>query len=82
VIPGVFSFPRTAKRERERDLKRNEGEADKSEQMHYARFPEGDQIRHVQYICMTPRKFADDEALEAKKWCFENNVGTTHWPHW
>lgn len=51
-------------------------------QMHYAKFPEGDQIRNVQYICMTPRQFADDEALAAKKWCFENYVGTTHWPHW
>ncbi|UQC89020.1 uncharacterized protein CLUP02_14548 [Colletotrichum lupini] len=53
-----------------------------SRTMHYARFPEGDQIRHVQYICMTPRKFATDEALAAKKYCFENWFGTTHWPHW
>lgn len=53
-----------------------------SRTMHYARFPEGDQIRHVQYVCMTPRKFATEEALEAKKYCFENFVGTTHWPHW
>ncbi|KAK7911855.1 hypothetical protein PG985_014336 [Apiospora marii] len=52
-----------------------------SRTMHYAKFPEGDQIRNVQYICMTPRQFADEEALAAKKWCFENYVGTTHWPH-
>lgn len=53
-----------------------------SRTMHYAKLPEGEQIRHVQYICMTPRQFADDEALEAKKFCFENYIGTTHWPHW
>ncbi|KAL2409300.1 hypothetical protein ABEF95_005882 [Exophiala dermatitidis] len=52
-----------------------------SRTMHYAKFPEGDQIRHVQYICMTPRRFATDEALETKKYCFENFLGTTHWPH-
>ncbi|KAH6693756.1 hypothetical protein F5X68DRAFT_128565 [Plectosphaerella plurivora] len=52
-----------------------------SRTMHYACLPEGEQIRHVQYICMTPRQFADDEALEAKKFCFENYLGTTHWPH-
>ncbi|CAG8129126.1 unnamed protein product [Penicillium salamii] len=52
-----------------------------SRTMHYACLPEGDQIRHVQYICMTPRRFATPEALELKKQCFENFVGTTHWPH-
>ena len=71
-----------------------------SRTMHYAKFPEGDQIRHAQYICkcqspvrgidlrltrmvvgMTPRRFATEEALEAKKFCFENYYGTTHWPH-
>jgi len=53
-----------------------------SRTMHYAKFPEGEQIRHVQYVCMTPRKFATPEALELKKYCFENWMGTTHWPHW
>ena len=38
-----------------------------SRTMHYAKFPEGDQIRHVQYICMTPRKFALDEALDYRE---------------
>lgn len=52
-----------------------------SRTMHYARLPEGEQIRHVQYICMTPRKFATEEALAAKKECYENYTGTTHWPH-
>ncbi|KAE8155176.1 hypothetical protein BDV25DRAFT_126097 [Aspergillus avenaceus] len=37
-----------------------------SRTMHYACLPEGDQIRH---------------ALELKKQCFENFMGTTHWPH-
>jgi ectoine hydroxylase-related dioxygenase (phytanoyl-CoA dioxygenase family) len=53
-----------------------------SRTMHYACLPEGNQIRHVQYICMTPRKFADEEALAAKAQCFETYMGTTHWPHW
>ncbi|KAH8900322.1 Clavaminate synthase-like protein [Thozetella sp. PMI_491] len=52
-----------------------------SRTMHYARFPEGDQIRHVQYICMTPSRFASADALATKKKCFENYIGTTHWPH-
>lgn len=52
-----------------------------SRTMHYAKFPEGDQIRNVQYICMTPRKFANEDALKAKKECFEKWQGTTHWPH-
>ena len=49
--------------------------------MHYAKFPEGNQIRHVQYICMTPRRFATEKDLELKKECFDNWLGTTHWPH-
>lgn len=53
-----------------------------SRTMHYACLPEGDQIRHVQYVCMTPRRFATEKALELKKYCFENYMGTTHWPHW
>ncbi|KAI6837313.1 hypothetical protein KC340_g4361 [Hortaea werneckii] len=52
-----------------------------SRTMHLGKFPEGDQIRHAKYICMTPRKFATEKALETKKYCFENFMGTTHWPH-
>ncbi|KAL6916439.1 hypothetical protein ACHAP8_007733 [Fusarium lateritium] len=52
-----------------------------SRTMHYAKFPEGDQIRHVQYVCMTPRKFATEEALKAKAYCYNTFTGTTHWPH-
>jgi ectoine hydroxylase-related dioxygenase (phytanoyl-CoA dioxygenase family) len=53
-----------------------------SRTMHYASLPEGEQIRHVQYICMTPRKFASEEQLELKTECFNKFIGTTHWPHW
>lgn len=53
-----------------------------SRTIHYAELPQGDQIRHVQYICMTPRRFATEEALQLKKQCFDNWLGTTHWPHW
>ncbi|KAL2793783.1 Clavaminate synthase-like protein [Aspergillus keveii] len=52
-----------------------------SRTMHYACLPEGDQIRHAQYICMTPRRFATPEALDLRKRCFEEYRGTTHWPH-
>ncbi|KAL4892485.1 Clavaminate synthase-like protein [Aspergillus ambiguus] len=52
-----------------------------SRTMHYAKFPEGNNFRHVQYICMTPRRFATEEALKLKKQCFESWTGTTHWPH-
>ena len=53
-----------------------------SRTMHYARLPEGNQIRHVQYICMTPRRFATEESLKLKAECFNKWIGTTHWPHW
>ena len=53
-----------------------------SRTMHYAKLPEGNQIRHVQYICMTPKRFASEADLNLKKECFNNWVGTTHWPHW
>lgn len=52
-----------------------------SRTMHYACLPEGDQIRHVQYICMTPRKFATQETLDLRKRFFDEYKGTTHWPH-
>lgn len=52
-----------------------------SRTMHYARLPEGDQVRHAQYICMTPRRFASQEALDLRKKCFDDYRGTTHWPH-
>lgn len=53
-----------------------------SRTIHYAKLPEGNQIRHVQYICMTPRRFAEESDLKLKKECFDNWLGTTHWPHW
>ncbi|KAK0102119.1 hypothetical protein ONS96_006083 [Cadophora gregata f. sp. sojae] len=52
-----------------------------SRTMHYACLPEGDQIRHVQYICMTPKRFATEDQLKLKQDCFIKMIGTTHWPH-
>ncbi|EAT76527.2 hypothetical protein SNOG_16155 [Parastagonospora nodorum SN15] len=52
-----------------------------SRTMHYAEHPQGDLIRHVQYICMTPRKFAKKEDIELKAKLFNDFQGTTHWPH-
>lgn len=49
--------------------------------MHYAAFPQGERIRHVQYICMTPAKFAKQEDRELKAKMFDTWQGTTHWPH-
>lgn len=50
-------------------------------QMHYAKFPTGNQIRHADYICMTPAKFAKAEDLKLKAEIFRQWAGTTHWPH-
>ncbi|GIZ45512.1 hypothetical protein CKM354_000867500 [Cercospora kikuchii] len=52
-----------------------------SRTMHYACFPEGDRIRHVQYICQTPARFAEPEVLKKKAELFKTWQGTTHWPH-
>lgn len=52
-----------------------------SRTMHYACFPQGDRIRHVQYVCMTPAKFAKKEDLALKAELFNTWQGTTHWPH-
>ncbi|KAK8159714.1 hypothetical protein IWX90DRAFT_390525 [Phyllosticta citrichinensis] len=52
-----------------------------SRTMHHACLPEGNQIRHVQYICMTPKKFAKPEDIEMKVQLFKDWQGTTHWPH-
>jgi hypothetical protein len=49
--------------------------------MHWATFPQGERIRHVQYICMTPAKFANKEDLALKAELFKTWQGTTHWPH-
>ncbi|EGP86303.1 unnamed protein product [Zymoseptoria tritici ST99CH_3D1] len=52
-----------------------------SRTMHYACFPQGDLIRHVQYVCMTPAKFAKPDDLKLKGELFKRWQGTTHWPH-
>jgi hypothetical protein len=38
-------------------------------------------FRNIAYICMTPRKFADEKVLERKREVFEQLRVTTHWPH-
>lgn len=45
--------------------------------MHYACFPQGDLIRHVQYVCMTPAKFAKPDDLKLKGELFKRWQGTT-----
>ncbi|KAJ5570854.1 hypothetical protein N7535_004514 [Penicillium sp. DV-2018c] len=52
-----------------------------SRTVHHSCFAEGDQIRHAQYICMMPKRFSSEEALEMKRYCFENYMPNTHLPH-
>lgn len=52
-----------------------------SRTMHYASFPEGEQIRTVFYMCYTPASFGKKEDLELKGKLFDTFRGTTHWPH-
>ncbi|KAJ5370513.1 uncharacterized protein N7496_006605 [Penicillium cataractarum] len=54
-----------------------------SRTMHYACFPDAESqtIRSIQYICMTPAKFATKEDLELKAELFKGWNSTTHWPH-
>ncbi|KAE8824424.1 hypothetical protein PTNB73_03784 [Pyrenophora teres f. teres] len=42
----------------------------------------GDLIRHVQYVCMTPPKFAKEQDIKLKSELFHDSQGTTHWPHY
>ena len=32
-------------------------------------------------VCMTPRSFASTDILEKRIEAFEQNIGTSHWPH-
>jgi hypothetical protein len=52
-----------------------------SRTLHYAAFPEGEEIRTVLYMCYTPRAFGTQEQMELKAKLFNNFRGTTHWPH-
>ena len=52
-----------------------------SRQMHYAVYPETDNIRTIIYACYTPAAMASREDLEKKKEIFEKWEATTHWPH-
>mmetsp|Transcript_41786 Transcript_41786/g.99114 ORF Transcript_41786/g.99114 Transcript_41786/m.99114 type:complete len:331 (-) Transcript_41786:231-1223(-) len=38
-------------------------------------------LRAVAYICMVPRTWATEEALQRRRACFEMRETTTHWPH-
>lgn len=51
--------------------------------MHYASFPDddGQTIRIIQYLCMTPAKFPTNEDSELKAQRFNRWNSTTHWPH-
>lgn len=46
--------------------------------IHYAKFSEGDQIRHVQYVRMIPKNLATDDALKLKNECDDNSLDVTH----
>ncbi|KAI4659154.1 uncharacterized protein J4E92_003957 [Alternaria infectoria] len=52
-----------------------------SRQMHYAVYPETDNIRTIIYACYTPAAMASKEDLAKKKEIFEKWEATTHWPH-
>jgi len=32
-------------------------------------------------VCMTPRSFASTDILKKRIEAFEQNIGTSHWPH-
>ena len=46
--------------------------------MHYAKFPESDQIRHVQYVRMILKKLVTDAALKLEDECDDNSLNVTH----
>ncbi|KAJ1453292.1 hypothetical protein M885DRAFT_619188 [Pelagophyceae sp. CCMP2097] len=38
-------------------------------------------IRQAAYVCMTPAALATPEVVERRRRFFEENIGTSHWPH-
>ncbi|CAG8918562.1 unnamed protein product [Penicillium salamii] len=52
-----------------------------SRSMHYAKFPESDEIRTIIYACYTPASHATPEDLKKKAELFHRWETTTHWPH-
>jgi hypothetical protein len=52
-----------------------------SRSMHYAKFPESDEIRTIIYACYTPASHATPEDLKKKAEIFHRWETTTHWPH-
>lgn len=41
---------------------------------------QGKLARLTQTVCMVPRKWATPQVLQWRRECFEQGVGTTHWP--
>jgi len=52
-----------------------------SRTMHYAAFPEGEEIRTVFYICYTPRAWGNEKDMALKAELFRLYEGSNHWPH-
>ncbi|KAJ5701954.1 hypothetical protein N7488_009502 [Penicillium malachiteum] len=52
-----------------------------SRSMHYAKFPESDEVRTIIYACYTPASHATPEELKKKAELFQRWETTTHWPH-
>ncbi|KAM0547542.1 hypothetical protein ACHAPJ_010286 [Fusarium lateritium] len=52
-----------------------------SRSMHFARFPESDEIRTIIYACFTPAAFMSEEDRKKKSEIFKKWETTTHWPH-
>lgn len=43
--------------------------------------PEGELLRMVVYVCMTPRSKATHDVLRQRASAYESNASTSHWPH-
>lgn len=52
-----------------------------SRSMHFARFPESNEIRTIIYACYTPAAFMSEEDRKKKSEIFKKWETTTHWPH-
>jgi len=52
-----------------------------SRTVHYNVPPQGEIVRALLYVCLTPASFATDADLKRKKEIFDIWGRTTHWPH-
>lgn len=41
----------------------------------------GELLRHVAYVCMTPKSFANSEIITKRKQYVQHGITTNHWPH-